>query len=249
MVEAIIFDLDDTLIVEEDTARAAIAEALTFVGAPPDVDRALEAIREVWRASVHHPRCRELGIASWEGLWATFEHCHSSVSGLCDWVPEYRLLAWDAALRSLGADPHVAATAAERYVETQHTGHPLIQSAAVAVRSMAHVARCVLTNGPPDIQELKLRQTGLTDEFDAVAISGALGTGKPDPAAFAHVLGRIGVSPERAVMVGDSWPRDIEGAVAIGMQGLWISRGRPRPSALPHVRTLPQLDPSALVDL
>lgn len=34
VVEAIIFDLDDTLIVEEDTARA-IAEALTFVGRTP----------------------------------------------------------------------------------------------------------------------------------------------------------------------------------------------------------------------
>ncbi len=56
--------------------------------------------------------------------------------------------------------------------------------------------RCVLTNGPPDIQQLKLRQTGLTDKFDVVAISGLLGTGKPDLAAFAYVLDLIGVSPE-----------------------------------------------------
>lgn len=249
MVDAVIFDLDDTLIVEEDAARAAIAQALASVGAPPDVDRALEAIREVWRASVYHPRCLELGIASWEGLWATFENSHSSIIDMRDWALEYRLLAWDAALRCLNVDPHLAATAADRYIESQRKGHPLIEGAAVAVRSMAHVLRCVLTNGPPDIQELKLHQTGLADEFDVVAISGRMGKGKPDPAAFAHVLDHIGVSPERAVMVGDSWSRDIEGAAGIGMQALWISGGRPRPSSLPQVRTVEQLDASALANL
>lgn len=82
------FDLDDTLIVEEDAARAAFAEALTTVGAPREVDRALDAIREVWRTSTHHKRCLELGIASWEGLWATFDNCHPSIASLRDWVPE-----------------------------------------------------------------------------------------------------------------------------------------------------------------
>ncbi len=249
MVDAVIFDLDGTLIVEEDAARAALAEALTSVGAPPDVERALGAIREVWRASAHHGRCLELGIASWEGLWATFDNCHHSIAALRDWVPEYRRLAWEAALRSLGSDPCLAADAAGHYIAAQRRGHPLIQGAAAAVRSMAHLPRCLLTNGPPDIQQLKLRQTGLAREFDVVAISGALGAGKPDSAAFAYVLESVGVPPERAVMVGDSWPRDIEGAIAIGMQAVWISRGRPRPPSRPDVRIVEELDVGAVESL
>src|SRR5438552_6401518 len=72
VVDAVVFDLDDTLIVEEDAARAALAEALRSVGAPCEVGRALDAIRHVWRSSPHDGQCLKLGIASWEGLWASF---------------------------------------------------------------------------------------------------------------------------------------------------------------------------------
>ena len=62
VLDAVIFDLDDALILEEDTARAALAEALTSAGAVAEVDRALVAIREICRASAHHSRCVALGI-------------------------------------------------------------------------------------------------------------------------------------------------------------------------------------------
>ena len=249
MVEAVIFDLDDTLIVEQDVARAALAGALEFVGAPPDVDQALEAIRGVWRTSVHHPRCLELGVASWEALWATFENCHPSITGLRDWVPEYRLLAWEAALGSLGSDPGLATTSADRYIHAQRQGHPVSSGAAAALQSVGHLPRAVLTNGPPDIEELKLLQTGLADEFQVVAVSGTLGVGKPDPMAFTYVLDQLGVSPERAVMVGDSWSRDIQAAHAVGMHAIWVSHGRAAPPELPGVRTINELDEFATLDL
>src|SRR5205807_8824906 len=99
---------------------------------------------------------------------------------------------------SRGANPNLADEASDHYLAAQRRGHPVIEGAAAAVRSMAHIRRCLLTNGPPDIQQLKLRQSGFAGEFDVVAISGALGVGKPDPAAFVSVLDRIGVSPENA---------------------------------------------------
>ncbi len=52
VVDAVIFDLDDTLIVEEDTARAALAEALTSVGAPP----MSSALSEPYARCGGHPR-------------------------------------------------------------------------------------------------------------------------------------------------------------------------------------------------
>ncbi len=69
---AVVFDLDDTLIVEEPYAMASLREALTVL---PGVDPvaaeqpALEAARSVWRSGADHPVALWLGFASWEGLW------------------------------------------------------------------------------------------------------------------------------------------------------------------------------------
>ena len=50
-----------------------------------------------------------------------------------------------------------------------------------------------------------------------VVTSAEAGAPKPDPAIFRLALTRLGVSPERALHVGDS-PADEEGAHAAGMQ-------------------------------
>jgi FMN phosphatase YigB (HAD superfamily) len=53
--------------------------------------------------------------------------------------------------------------------------------------------------------------------------------GKPDPAVFAHALDRLGAEPETAVMVGDSWERDVVGALGAGMSAVWVAGGRSPP--------------------
>ena len=52
----------------------------------------------------------------------------------------------------------------------------------------AAVPVALVTNGPPDIQRLKIEQAGVGAYFTAVVISGELGIGKPDPAIFGHAL-------------------------------------------------------------
>lgn len=91
-VDAVLFDLDDTLIYEEDAARASLRKVAGLVGAEPDRGEAviLATARELWRAGPFWPACAELGLASWEGLWADFHRCHPSLDGLRDWVPWYR---------------------------------------------------------------------------------------------------------------------------------------------------------------
>src|ERR1700730_8950381 len=106
-VAAMMFDLDDTLIVEEANAKAAIVEALAVVdgvAAAAALDICLATYRHHWRASEFHRVCAELGIASWEGLWASFEGCHVCLAGLADWAPIYRLAAWADALAALGGE-------------------------------------------------------------------------------------------------------------------------------------------------
>jgi HAD superfamily hydrolase (TIGR01549 family) len=252
-VDAVVFDLDDTLIVEEAAARRAISAALSVAGveaSAEDVDLVLACARRHWRASRFYEQCRRLGIASWEGLWAGFEGCHRSLDGLAGWAPAYRQAAWSDALEALGADPSLSARVGDRYTELQRRGHPSIPGAIEAVRRASKRARTgLLTNGPPDIQRLKLSQTGLGPVLDSVVVSAEEGVGKPDPAAFRLVLERLGVGAADAVMIGDSWERDIRGALEAGMAAVWIGRGRIPPEDRRDVMIIDELNPEVLEDL
>lgn len=259
-MDAVIFDLDDTLIVEEAAARASMAEALTLVLVHPGasepvsadaaIDMALACARRRWSESPFAPECRRLGIASWEALWATFEGSHDCLAGLSDWVPIYRRTVWKDILRALGRDISRGAEVSERYIDAQRRGHPPIDSAIDAVRELgATVPAGVLTNGPPDIQRLKLSQTGLVFAPEVVVISAEVGLGKPDPAVFDVMLDRLDCSAAETVMVGDSWERDILGALNVGMRALWISRGRRPPDEVDGVVIVDELSSGAFEDL
>jgi putative hydrolase of the HAD superfamily len=235
-----IFDLDDTLIIEEEVARSSlrrVAGLLPHLDAHHVEEVVLTTARALWRAGPYRQLCSDLGIASWEGLWATFEGGHPVTDGLREWARQYRPAAWRDALAALGVDdPPLAEAMAARYIEEQRRGHRLIAGAAGLVRSLAGTRRIgLLTNGPADIQRLKFDGTGLADCFDAVVISGEVGVGKPDPAVFALVLDRLGATPETAVMIGDSWERDVLGALALGMPAVWVAGGRTWPEEQPGV--------------
>jgi len=92
----------------------------------------------------------------------------------------------------------------------------------------------VLTNGPVDAQQVKLRRTGIVEHVDAWCISGELGVHKPDAAVFAEAIRRCGI-PEDGVgwMVGDNPVADIGGGRAAGLRTIWISGGRPWPGPGP----------------
>ena len=228
--QAVIFDLDDTIIVEESFARASLRAAVAGAGLNIDdvdgLDSALlEGIRRVWRSGPFIDICTLLGIASWEGLWASFDGGHPMLDGLRQWVPTYRVEAWRVALEELGVDdPDIAVSVADAYVQTQRQGHPLIPGAAETIRTLAEqVPLGLLTNGPPDIQRFKLERTGLGGCFTTIGISGELGVGKPSRAAFAYMLDALRVGGADAVMIGDSWERDVEGALNMGLDAVWIS--------------------------
>lgn len=53
--------------------------------------------------------------------------------------------------------------------------------------------------------------------FDAITTSEDVGRTKPDPAMFETALERAGVEPERALMIGDRYGHDMEGAKRHGI--------------------------------
>jgi putative hydrolase of the HAD superfamily len=68
---------------------------------------------------------------------------------------------------------------------------------------------------------------------------------KPHPSIFEAALKLMGVSAEESVMVGDSYPHDIEGARRVGMRGILVQRasGFPAPEApdVPVIKDLSEL--------
>jgi len=96
----------------------------------------------------------------------------------------------------------------------------------------------ILTNGEPAIQRRKLAALGLPPLVDAAVCAAECGTGrgKPDGEAFAAVVDRLGVAPERSVFVGDDPEADVAGAVRAGLQAIHFvgHRRTARPSLAPH---------------
>jgi putative hydrolase of the HAD superfamily len=80
-------------------------------------------------------------------------------------------------------------------------------------------------------------------DLDDVALSSRVhGKTKPHPTIFRAVLQRLGVRPERAVMVGDSPEDDVEGARALGMRAFLLDREDRFPDIdgrLPNLLALP----------
>jgi len=254
-LNAVIFDLDDTLVYDQCAARASLRAA---AGAVPDLDperleqAVLTCAYHNWRDGPYYRLCQELGFAPWEGLWSKFEGCHPRVDALRDWAPYYRERTWSDSLAKLGlADSAYASTIAEAYVQSQNSAHAVIDGAQPVVRALVGQYRLgLLTNGPADIQRLKLDRAGLADCFDTVLISGVAGAGKPSPEVFGEMLHSLDVSATASVMVGDSWKRDIEGAIGAGMSAIWIASGRLAPSLLKQVRMIASIQelPAALAE-
>ncbi|MBK8341736.1 MAG: noncanonical pyrimidine nucleotidase, YjjG family [Flavobacteriales bacterium] len=80
-----------------------------------------------------------------------------------------------------------------------------------------HHALHVITNGSLEVQQVKLRSSGISDLFQVVLTSEQAAAAKPDPRIFHKALDLAGASAGESLMVGDDPRNDIEGARGVGM--------------------------------
>jgi len=76
----------------------------------------------------------------------------------------------------------------------------------------------VLSDVDTDEGRRILEAFGVSDAFDSVTTSEAVGRTKPDPAMFEHAIETAAVAPERSLMVGDRYEHDVAGAAAAGLR-------------------------------
>ena len=231
-IRSILFDLDDTLVVEGVSADAAFLATCERAHEKHGINT--EALhqsvryhaRELWRTSPTITYCRAIGISSWEGLWARFLGNDPNLKRLRAWAPTYRREAWFRALADYGvSDSSFAEQLAAIFLSERRSRHVVFPDVEDNLANLKKVYQLALvTNGAPDLQREKIQGANLAQYFDTILISGEVGIGKPDCRIFRMALDALAALPSATVMVGDSLTRDILGAQQTGLKGIWLDR-------------------------
>jgi putative hydrolase of the HAD superfamily len=230
-IRALLFDLDDTLAVDEavshETFAHVAAVAAARFGAEPArfATDAMAIARELWGEGECRPFCRSIGISAFECLWGGFTGETPELTALRNWAQAYRVEVFAKALTLQKSDfpAEAPGVLASEFSETRRGRQRLLQGARELMTELSAThSLALLTNGAPDLQREKIAASGLESFFKAIAVSGEHGIGKPKPEIFHRLLSELGVSPGEAIMVGNSLERDIAGARNAGIRSIWI---------------------------
>lgn len=231
-IRAVIFDLDNTLILEDEATLRAIDAAAraahdrTGIDAAALARAAVDVAERVWKASPEFTYGEAFGIWWGEGLWGEFTGESDAMRAMRAFAPGFRRAVWRGALAAVGiADEALAAELEHAYITARRSSEIVDPDAVAVLASLARSYRlALLTNGAGDVQREKLSRTPFTRSFETVVISVEEGVGKPDPRIFRIAAERLGVAPAQAVYVGDSLVRDVAGAQGAGMRVVWLDR-------------------------
>ncbi|MGI9590281.1 MAG: HAD family hydrolase [Myxococcota bacterium] len=214
-VEALLLDLDDTILDDRSGIRDAWRVVVAFLHgerpalAPDAIEAAIAEQTDWFWSDPERERRGRLDLQR-----ARFE----ILSGV---------------LERLGRpEPALAERAAELYTR-QREGTCLIAEGALdaLARLREAVPRLALvTNGATRPQRAKIERFSLAAFFDHIQVEGEFGLGKPEPEVYRHVAGSLGASPAGCLMVGDNFRCDVVGALAVGMHAAWVDvegRGEP----------------------
>ena len=86
-----------------------------------------------------------------------------------------------------------------------------------------------------------LKRVDLDAWIDRVYAFRTLRQRKPSPEFFAAVLEDLALPPAQAIMVGDDWENDIQGALANGLKAVWLNENNDRQRQGAKLRTIHSL--------
>ncbi|AWB44870.1 haloacid dehalogenase [Paenibacillus sp. CAA11] len=254
-IQAVCFDLDDTLLWDERSVREAFEAVCRTAAAEKGLNaEALEqsvrkSARSLYESYETYPFTQMIGINPFEGLWATFNGGEQpEFRQLEQLAPVYRQEAWRLGLLDQGVDDlALAKRLAEQFgAERRARPHVYEETFQLLEELQGRVKLLLLTNGCPALQQEKLDGVPkLAPYFNEVIVSGTFGKGKPDPSIFHHALSLLGCKPEETLMVGDKLTTDIKGALGAGITAVWINRdGKDRSDEI-----VPNYEIHSLMDL
>jgi putative hydrolase of the HAD superfamily len=205
-VRAVLCDLDDTLFDHTHASRCAVT---ALHGAVPEF-----GCWSIDELASRHRECLE--VMHQEVLAGRL-----SISAAR--TERFRRLLVDA---RASAPERIAPELARTYRSAYETGMQPVPGALplLAALKQKGLRTAIVTNNVSDEQRLKLEFCGLAGYVDELVTSEDVGAQKPDPRIFEVALDRVGVTAGEAVMVGDAWGTDIEGARAARIRAIWLNR-------------------------
>jgi putative hydrolase of the HAD superfamily len=229
-MDTILFDLDDTLILELKSAEDSFIETISLLN--PSIDREefvktiTLAAREQWHQLPTIDYCRKIGISSREGLWAEFNGDHEQIRLLHELIAEYRLKTWRQALSVFKInDLEIAEKLSLEFIRIRNSKHILFPEAIPVLDKLRSSYKLgLITNGDTELQWKKIDGGGLRKYFNVIVVSGEYGFAKPDTRLFEAALKGLKSEKSDAVMVGDRLNTDIKGARENGLMTVWVNR-------------------------
>jgi putative hydrolase of the HAD superfamily len=208
---AILFDLDDTLLVAFGPAQsqwqrtiAAFADRLGPIEVQAVAAAVSGASAELWADPGRHKYWR------------------------------HRI---DEARRKIVADAFAVLAAAGHPVPAQSVGDAMagaynaLHDEELAMFPDAHetldrlkelgVKLALITNGAGEPQRAKVVRFALEHRFDHIQIEGEHGFGKPEERAYTHAMEVLGVGPHETWMVGDNLEWEVVGPQRLGIHAIW----------------------------
>lgn len=224
----LIFDLDDTLILQDQMTVETVRYCTAFLGLDPEIfwSTFQRTAKEAFETLASADYCRQVGISAQEGLWGDFGGAHPALNQLRRDLPQYRFDAWHRALDEHGfPDPGLARSIAADFASLRgrrYYAFAPARSVLTALKPRFDLA--ILTNGAPELQWSKVHGSGLEDLFDSVTVSGDHSIGKPRKEIFQVVMDKH-PGARGFIMIGNSLTSDIRGARNAGIPCIWYEQG------------------------
>lgn len=220
MIEAVLFDLDDTLL---DGAVAWHAGVDALLARCPHVDPA--AARRAWS----------------DTFSAIFDRYLAGEISL-EQSRTARLRAWaDVLAVEVAAGAELAWFG--DYQAGYEAGWAAYDDVAACLAALDGFRLGVITNGESRQQRAKLAALGLDGRLEVIIVSSEAGFAKPDPRIFRLAAAQLGLAPERCFYTGDRLDTDARAAQATGMRAAWLNRlgSPPAGDGMLEITTLGQL--------
>lgn len=205
-MQAVLFDLDDTL--HDDT--------LAFTSAAEEVAREVAAEHGIDALAL-----KKAYIAEAEGFWKRLsgDQVRTKMSQL-------RTRMWSSALGAVGLEGgRLAERSASNYNAYRQKYFALFPGAIDLLRELKTrgMRLGLVTNGVSETHREKIALLQISEMFDAIFLADEVGMVKPDPLLFAHACRKLDTPPSQSAMVGDRYERDISGAIEAGLYTVWVN--------------------------